>query len=146
MIFRDYQEKDFINLKEMMLSLQREDPAEMPMNETKIKRTVNESLIHPEKIRIIILCMDVAIAGYSILVFYWSNEHGGNIINIDELYVRKEYRGKQIASNFIKHLITKYRGAVSLQLETTPSNEGATRLYKRLGFIDSPNHHMVLRL
>ena len=145
-VFKEYEEKDFDDLKEMIVCLYDEDPEGEPITEAKIRKTVRESTAHPEKIRIVMICADGINIGYGILVFYWSNEHGGNVVNIDELFIKKEYRNKKVASTFIEHLKTVYENTVALQLETMPSNIAAARLYKRLGFAVSPNCHMRLRL
>ena len=145
--FRSYEEKDFNDLKEMIFALYAEDPEGEPMTEAKIKATVNESIVHPEKVKLIMIYADGKIViGYGIIVMFWSNEYGGNIVNIDELYVKEAYRNKQIATSFIKHQKTAYPNSVALQLEATPSNGTAMRLYNRLGFELSANSHLMLVL
>ena len=146
--YRNYEEKDFEDLKEMVLCLKDEDPTEIPVpvTETNVRNTVNESIAHPDKLRIIIITADGQVAGYSFIVFYWNNEYGGNAVNIDEMYIREKYRNKKIAENFIKHQMTAYENAVSLNLETTKTNTGAERFYKRMGFSLSTNNHWMLSL
>jgi len=80
--FRDYKENDYYELRDMIFSLYIEDPVGVPMNEKKIKSTILECLSHPEKIRIIMICSEGENIGYGIIVLFWSNEHGGDIINI----------------------------------------------------------------
>ena len=142
--FRNYEENDYSYLRDMMFSLYEEDPVDVPMTEAKIKSTIHEYITHPEKIRISMICIDEIIIGYGLIVLYWSNEFGGDIINIDEIYIKEEYRNKQAASSFINYQKTAYGGAVAMQLETTPTNIAAVRLYKRLGFEPSPNCQMTL--
>ena len=85
--------------------------------------------------------------GYSILINFWSNEFGGNILIIDELFVRKEFRSQGIASQFIQHLAeTKFNDSVALQLEVTPDNHRALALYKNLGFKRHKNDYYDLLL
>jgi ribosomal protein S18 acetylase RimI-like enzyme len=144
--FKYYEETDFNDLYDMIFCLYEEDPLGEPMADTKIRNTIHESVSHPEKVRIVMICDDGKNVGYGIIVLFWSNEHGGNIINIDELYVKKEYRNRQIATNFIKHQMSAHKNAKMLQLETTPSNAAAFRLYERLGFEPAPNCHMILHL
>ena len=162
--FKNYEEKDFNDLKEMIFALYAEDPEGEPITEAKIKATVNESLLHPEKVKLIMICTtktntntdantitnvdanDEKVIGYGIIVMFWSNEYGGNIVNIDELYVKETYRNKQIATNFIIHQKNAYPNSAALQLEATPSNDTAMRLYNRLGFELSANNHLILVL
>ena len=145
-IFRNYDKNDYCDLRDMMFSLYIEDPVDVLMTEAKVKSTIRESMTHPGKIRIIMICTDGMNIGYGLIVMYWSNEFGGNIVNIDELYVKKEYRNKQVATSFIKHQMTAYENSVALQLQITPSNTTAARLYDKLGFKPSPNCHVILHL
>ena len=144
--FKEYETTDFDDLKEMIFSLYAEDPAGEPISEEKIRNTVRESAARPEKIRIVMIRADGINIGYSILVFYWSNEYGGDVIHMDELFVKEAYRNRKAASNFVEHIKTVYTNAAALQLETTPENAAAARLYKRLGFALSQNSHMILSL
>ena len=160
-IYRDYEEKHFRDFSEMVFCLYGEDPEGEAISEEKIRRTVRESMERPEKLRIVLICAggedeagdaavttgaNAAVVGYSILVFYWSNEYGGDIVNIDELYIKKEFRKGGIASNFIKCQMGAYKNTRAIAIETTPSNEAAASLYKKLGFKASPNDHMILPL
>lgn len=74
-------------------------------------------------------------AGYSLLTSYWCNEEGGEIIILDELYVRKEYRQHGYAKHFINWAENHFKGrAVEMTLEVLSENERAVELYKELGF------------
>jgi len=140
--YRDFEEKDFGALKEMVFCLYEEDPEGLAISDAKIRKTADESLAHPEKLRIVMICMDGAVIGYSLICFVWSNEYGGDVLNIDELYIQKAYRNRRIASDFIGRQM-RAGGAVALAVEATPSNSAAARLYGRLGFEASPNTHMI---
>ena len=142
--YRDFEEKDFGAFREMVFCLYEEDPEGQPIDDEKLRKTIGESLAHPEKIRIIMIRADDVVAGYGILVFYWSNEYGGDILNIDELYIKKEYRGNRVASDFIKNQIDTNKNIVAVAVETTSSNSAAAKLYMQLGFKASPNYHLVL--
>src|SRR3989338_7719007 len=108
-----------------------EDPTPQGMSDEKIKRTI--MVFEGEK----------ELLGYAILINFWSNEYGGNIVYVDELFVTKEWRGKGVATNFIQYLVKKkVNNAVSLFLEVTPQNKGAEELYKRRGFNIHKNKSM----
>ena len=140
--YREYEERDFAALSEMIFCLYDEDPEGEQISEEKIRRTISESAAHPDKLRIIMICADEEVIGYSIVCFVWSNEYGGDILNIDELYIHEGYRNKRIASDFIEHQIHT-SNAVAIAAETTPSNGSAARLYERLGFETSLNGHLI---
>lgn len=80
--------------------------------------------------------------GYAILVYFWSNEWGGNILVIDELYVVENCRGKGVATEFLSYA-GNFENIVALQLETTPSNQRVLEYYKRLGFLPCQNTHLI---
>ena len=141
--YRYYEEKDFNDFREMVFCLYEEDPDGQIIDEEKIRKTVNESKTYPEKLRIVMICADGTTIGYSLICFTWSNEYGGDILNIDELYIRKEYRNNSMASGFINHQMWAHENVVAIAVETTPSNAAAGRLYHRLGFKDSPNDHLI---
>ena len=145
--FKSYEENDYNDLKEMIFGLHTEDPSDHVMTEEKVKNTIRESVSHPEKLQIVMICADGVNVGYSIILPFWSNEYGGNVINIDELYIKKEYRNKKIATEFMKHQerIHKSNSAsIALQLERSPANDAAARFYKRFGFEPSPNVQLML--
>lgn len=122
-------------VSQLIESLYNEDPGIKLMTEDKIRNTFDKLRLTPELGTILVIETDNNIAGYSILINFWSNEFGGNILFIDELYIKKEFRGQGIGTNFIKHLKdTKYNNAVALQLHVTPNNPGARKLYESLGF------------
>lgn len=140
--FNLYQEDDYKDLVQMIVALYDEDAEGEQISESKINSTISESRKNPQKITIYMFKDNDENIGYAILVFFWSNEFGGNILTIDELYVLKKYRGKGIATNFLSH-IKGTEGIVAMQLETMPSNQKALDYYKRLGFLTSQNTHLV---
>lgn len=74
--------------------------------------------------------------GYLIALDGWSVEYGGLTVELDELFVMPEARGRSIASSAIHALleICQARGVVFVGMETTPDNDRAGKLYQRLGF------------
>ena len=146
MRYRNIAESDFNDFRDMVFCLYREDPEGLPINDEKIRKTINESKAHPEKLNIVLICSGERTIGYAILVFFWSNEYGGDVAVIDELYIKKEFRNKQIATDFINYQMTNLQNAAALEVETTASNRSAMRLYKRLGFEVSENNRLIYKL
>ena len=72
-------------------------------------------------------------AGYALLAKTWSTEAGGNVIWLDEIYIRDKFRGKGIGTAFFAYL-DSIADTARLRLEAEPDNEAAIRLYKRMGF------------
>jgi ribosomal protein S18 acetylase RimI-like enzyme len=139
---RQLARKDYSEFRRMAHQLYREDPADKQMTPQKVSRTVNQLRNNPAKGRILIFEAEGRVVGYAILIFYWSNEYGGDILHIDELYVKPEHRGRGIATTFLKQLHNKSH-AVAFELEVTPPNKEALQYYKRLGFKETKNLHLM---
>lgn len=136
--------EDFLVLKDMVCGLYAEDPEGLPITEEKIAATVNECLCFPEKVQIIMIRCGDSIIGYGLLLFSWSNEYGGEVVHIDELYVKQGWRGRGVGARFIDYVLEEYKGAALFEVEVTPSNERALRFYAGKGFKVSVNTHFVL--
>ena len=76
---------------------------------------------------------DECILGYGVLAYTHSQEAGGKVVWIEEIYVKKEYRGKGIGSEFLE-FVKNNIPARRYRLETEPENERAAALYRRHGF------------
>ncbi len=75
--------------------------------------------------------------GYAILAKSFSVEFGKACIWIEDLYLDPALRGKGMASQFLKHVESKYPDAV-LRLEVSNDNTNAIRIYETHGFVRLP--------
>ena len=66
--------------------------------------------------------------------YTYSNEAGGKVVWIDELYVSPKFQGKGLGREFIRYIKSLFGEFARIRLEVEESNDGATRLYKREGF------------
>lgn len=90
--------------------------------------------------------------GLAYLIIYDSNIAGfifvydkyGYVNNIEYLYIKAEYRGKGLASFALREVMEKVleKGSPRVQIEVSPCNRKALKLYHRLGF----NHVDTLSL
>ncbi len=71
--------------------------------------------------------------GYILTAKTWSQEGGGMVVWIEEIFVKKEFRGKSFGTQMIDYVISEVP-AQRYRLEVEPENEKAVKLYKRLGF------------
>ena len=86
-------------------------------------------------------------AGYIILVKYFSFEFGGEILFLDELYVKPEFQGKSLgkkALEFVKNFSIENHFKVVL-LEIENHNEKAKKLYEHYGFQNHKRSLMILK-
>jgi len=129
----------------MMNSLYREDPASYKeMDPSKFSNTIEHFISEPSSGSVILFISETKVVGYCLLVPYWSNEYGGNILFIDEIFVIPEYRGQGIATSFFTYLEQeKPFSAVSTALEVTKKNTRARILYSSLGFVPKENEMML---
>jgi GNAT superfamily N-acetyltransferase len=145
--FRGFRDRDLPELEQMIFALYQEGVYGETMSRQKIRRTVQELLKYPEKGAIIVFSLNDAIIGYAIVIYYWSNEYGGNIASIDEFYVKPPWRGKGIGTAFLEYLTkVKTDHLKGLQVEVTPRNEKAFTYYSRQGFKPAKNRHLFKKL
>jgi len=88
---------------------------------------------------VVMIESDGSLAGYSVIFKFWSNEYGGLLIGIDELYIKRSFRKSGIARAFIHLLISQNTNLAGIELECHPSNIAANRFYKSLGFAENEN-------
>ena len=115
----------------LSLALFTEDPSPEAVSEERVRRTLSVLRAEPLRGRAVVLDLDARIAGYAFLVTYWSNELGGEILIIDELYIEPASRNRGHATALLTSLRDQ---GVALELEVTPANVHARALYERLGF------------
>ena len=127
----------------MMQGLYAEDDPGTGVDVSRFPLTIVRLLTDPTLGRIVLFKKGDAVCGYAILIPYWSNEFGGNLVFVDELFVDQAFRGQGIARSFLAFLAEQrpFR-AVALALEVSPRNERARSLYESLGF--HQRHHQML--
>ena len=72
-------------------------------------------------------------AGFAYLTFFYSCEVAGDVVMIEELFVKDAFRGKGLGQQFLDWLRRAYPKAVRFRLEVTRDNPAA-HLYQRNGF------------
>ena len=130
----------------MMHGLYSEDEAPSPVDQSRFPLTIDFFLANPSQGRIILFEEGTSLRGYALLVPYWSNEFGGSLVVVDELFVTPMARNRGIARTFFRFL-GEHRPfeAVALTLEVSPGNTGARRLYESLGFTCRRNSLLTYR-
>ncbi len=145
--YRSFKTTDKKEVAALIKKLYGETSKEGEISNKNINKTFCELLKHPERGKILILEKKSRIIGYCLLAHFWSNEYGGIVLIIDEIYIKPEFRGKNIGSDFIKSLIrNKFMKAVTFQLEVKPSNIKVIKVYKEIGFKSSTNSHLIYKL
>ena len=76
---------------------------------------------------------DSGIQGYAMLAKSFSTEFGKACTWIEDIYVKDEYRGFGIGSNFLNFIECKYPCSL-FRLEVEAENERAVSIYKKCGY------------
>lgn len=142
-MFRRCAESDLPNVQHLVDQLYAADPNTQDVK-TDIRLTFFEFQKRPEKGRLIVFDEGENVVGYCIIIFFWSNEYGGNIIDIDEICIVPEKRRSSIASDLILWLEKTFASeAVGYSLEIAHHNGPAQSLAKKMGFSPTRNQHMI---
>jgi ribosomal protein S18 acetylase RimI-like enzyme len=127
-----------------------EDPAVAPVPDSNTLATLAALRAEPARGKAVVLELDSVVAGYAFLISFWSNELGGEVCVIDELYVQAAHRRRGHARALFRQLQTGSAlwtpRPVALELEVTPQNERAAGLYAHVGFIPIKNARLRLVL
>jgi GNAT superfamily N-acetyltransferase len=144
MAWRASKPDDHEPITTLMLALYEEDPAPTAPSRAGGLATLAELAREPVRGLAVVHQPDadalgvLPIDGYALLCSFWSNELGGEVCIIDELYVIPGARGRGIATALVRGLLHRelpwFERAVNVELEVTPGNARARALYERLGF------------
>jgi GNAT superfamily N-acetyltransferase len=130
----------------MMRSLYSEDQATSSPDPAKFPLTIAFLLSNPSLGRIMLFLENGNVSGYALLIPYWSNEFGGTLLFVDELFVIRKARNRGIATRFFAFLEQERPfSSVALALEVSPRNLSAHQLYESLGFKIRDNSMLTRR-
>lgn len=142
------EEDDYV--VEMSLALYREDPSPLALTAEQVRRSLEVLRREPVRGKAVVLEVEGTVVGFALLISFWSNEVGGEVCVIDELYVAPVHRGRGHARDLLRSLTAEndlwVGRVVALELEVTPDNGRAMALYTRLGFKRAKNTRMRLLL
>jgi ribosomal protein S18 acetylase RimI-like enzyme len=137
-MWRTSDPKDDPAIIRMCVSLNEEDPGPEPVPPENMRRTLEAFRGLPLRGACLVLDLQGQPSGYALIIPFWSNELGGEVCAIDELYVKPGHRRQGHAARLIEDLasgrVPLASRAIALVLEISPDNIPARRLYERLGF------------
>lgn len=110
-----------------------------------IQKTVDESINKNPFLRCLIFQNGDTSVGYAILAFTYSNEAGGLVLLIEEIHVKKEFRGKGLGKDFFNWIFETYNGKIKrYRLEVSKSNLEICKFYSDIGFSELSYLQMVM--
>lgn len=146
MYLKAFEEKDRNSFIEMCLDFYSGEAVLHTIPEGNIQKTFEALIRGNPYIKGHLITTDDGIAGYGLHWLYWSNESGGLMCFVDEIYVKSEYRGQRLGTEYLEALREIYKDeVVGFRLEVSEENERATKLYERLGF-ESLNYEQMIRI
>ena len=143
--FRKFEEKD----RDIFFSMVKKfyaPPAVLhfPSDEVMMS-SFDAALEIPELVKGYIFEYDGETAGYAVVSMKFETEVGGMAAWIEELFVEESFRSKGIGSAFFEHLKKELSGRMKrIRLEVGDENDGAKKLYERLGFEPLDYRQMVI--
>lgn len=141
------EEKDTQDVLEMMRDFYDSPAILHQVSEEVLRRNIAACVGDNPLIEGLVFRAHGGIAGYTMLAKSFSTEFGGACVWIEDLYMKPEYRGGGIGTQFFQYLEDTYREkAVLLKLEVEPGNTWAIDVYKKCGFSELPYTEMIKEL
>ncbi len=119
------------------------DAVNAPVPEENYRATFDEMMRSEAYVKGYIFECDGNTCGFVLLSKTFSQEAGGVSVTIEEIYIDPEYRSRGLATEFFEWLKNR-PGIMRLRIEVEDYNEGAKRLYERMGFALLPYLQMVI--
>lgn len=110
--------------------------------ETYITKTFDELMSSDVYAECYIIEKDGERAGYALLAKTFSQEAGGLVVWLEEIYILPEFRSCGLGGKFLAFLKDNLKAA-RLRLELCPSNSRACEVYKRHDF-ESLNYNQMI--
>ncbi len=109
-----------------------------------ITHTIEMALSEEPYNKLIVCLHGNKYAGYCHLVFTYSCEVGGLVAIIEEIYIKKDFRGKGLGKDIFNFIHKEFDDKIKrYRLEVVEGNKEAIKLYKKLGFKELPYKQMV---
>ena len=134
-MIRKMRSEDKKTYMEMAREFYHSDAVLHPVPDTYFERTADEALRSDVYAEIFLFECENEAAGYGLIAKTYSQEAGGMVWWIEEVYVREAFRSKGIGREFFAyHDKVKGSAVTRMRLEVEEDNTRAVALYKKLGY------------
>ena len=133
MVFRKIEERDVATYTEMATAFYSSPAVLHSIPQKYIADTAREVLAGSPFADIYMFEKDGAVVGYGLLAYTHSQEAGGMVCWLEEIFVAPACRGEGVGGAFIE-FIKKTVHAARYRLEVEPDNTRVKALYHRHGF------------
>jgi len=142
-MFREIRESDREIYYDFVDKFYHTDAVNAPVPTSNYELTFNEMMRSDAYVKGYIFEDDGVPCGFALLSKTFSQEAGGLSVTIEEIYLEPDFRGKGMGTAFFEFLKREIP-AMRFRIEVEDDNEGAKRLYERMGFGLLPYLQMVI--
>lgn len=121
------------------------DAVHAPIPAERFVRTFDEAMRSDRYVGLYMLEMEGRAVGYALTARTYQQEAGGEVVWIDEIYVRPEGRSRGLGREFLAY-VAERSGAARLRLEVAADNVRAKALYAAMGYEELPYEQMYRQL
>lgn len=145
-MIRKIEQKDRKIYLDMAKAFYESDAVLHSVDEQNFINTFNELMRSDAYAECYLMETDGHIAGYALLSKTFSQEAGGLVYWIEEIFVLPEFRSMGLGKEFFSFLNNRLpQNTKRLRLEVEEDNTRAFSLYKKLGFKELPYLQMYLK-
>ena len=145
-LFKNFDKKNYDSLLKMMLEFYSSDAVDQPIDKEIVNKLLDDILSGKESIKGIEAYYDNKLVGFGVITSYYASEVAGITIQLEDLFIKEEYRSKGIAKDYFKKVMENHPEAVRFRLEVCASNTKAIDLYKRMGFEKLEYEQMIFNI
>jgi GNAT superfamily N-acetyltransferase len=143
MLVRKAKPEDLNSILEFQLAMARETEG-IELEQETVKNGVTAVLKNSAKGQYYVAEKKSKVIGSLLTTFEWSDWRNGTVLWIQSVYVMPEFRRKGVYSNLYEHVknqVLENHDLKGIRLYADKSNEGAHKVYRKLGM--SPDHYVT---
>ena len=145
-LFKNFNQENYENLLNMMLEFYSSDAVDQPIPKEIVNKLLDDILSGEYGIKGVEAYYDDKLVGFGVITSYYASEVAGITVQLEDLFIKEEYRSRGIAKSYFKTVMENHPEAVRFRLEVCASNTKAIDLYKRMGFEKLEYDQMIFNI